>query len=432
MIIEERIVEIESLIASNELNVATKRLMDFVSDFSANRKRNREVITIRSTFNDLREDMRLYGKTNEVNNRLIRLRNQILEFLDIITDEKNNNQSGNTHEVRQNNHIPSEDISNEEVTTDNKSKNDIIFEGKGISKTYKSKSISFTLHPINLKLKLREITALVGENGNGKSTLLRIIAGDLSNSAGDIYYPYITFNKPYDSYSVKKRISYISQELPKWYGILADNLRFYASIHGITGYENEENVDFIISRLGLEKYKNATWNEISGGYKMRFSIAKSLIGRPKLLILDEPLANLDVNTQLFFLQDLRQLANSGSQPMSVIVSSQHLHEIENIADNIIFLKDGKVIYNGKLKDFGKDREENSYEIDRRVTKEELMDILENIEYNNIEDAGSYFIINTPVSITKNVLLKVLLEKKTPFNYFRDISKSTRKLFKIQL
>ena len=83
--------------------------------------------------------------------------------------------------------------------------------------------------------------------------------------------------------------------------MLVDNLHFAAAIHGIRGKENEDEVDFIIWRLGLDKYRNATWNEISGGFKMRFSLGRALVYNPRLLILDEPLANLDVNTQLLFL-----------------------------------------------------------------------------------------------------------------------------------
>ncbi|BAZ09786.1 ABC transporter ATP-binding protein [Calothrix sp. NIES-4071] len=170
-----------------------------------------------------------------------------------------------------------------------------------------------------------------------------------------------------DFYSVKQNIVYIPQELQKWHGLLADNLYFAASICGIKGQDNLDEVDFVINRLGLEKYKKATWGEISGGFKMRFSLAKALICHPKLIILDEPLANLDISTQLLFLQDIRDLANSSANPISIIISSQHLYEVENIADNILFLKDGKAIYNGLVKNFGEDRNENSYEVACELT-----------------------------------------------------------------
>lgn len=220
----------------------------------------------------------------------------------------------------------------------------LVFEGKGICKNYKVRSTKFNLRSIDLNLRLSEITAIVGENGNGKTTLLRIIAGELAASQGEVSYPYWTSSGDTDWYSIKKQIAYVPQELPKWHGLLVENLQFAASIHDITGKDNDREVDWIIYRLGLEQYKKAKWNEISGGYKRRFALAMALICKPKLLILDEPMANLDINTQMRFLQDLRDLANSCKYPIAVVISSQNLYDIEIIADQIIFIKNGRAAY----------------------------------------------------------------------------------------
>ncbi|NEP89665.1 MAG: ATP-binding cassette domain-containing protein [Okeania sp. SIO2C2] len=217
--------------------------------------------------------------------------------------------------------------------------------------------------------------------------------------------------------------------MPKWTGTLVDNLHFAAAIHGIRGEENEDEVDFIIWRLGLDKYRNATWNEISGGFKMRFALAKALVCNPRFLILDEPLANLDVNTQLLFLQDLRYLADSLAHPKTILLSSQHLYEVENITDNIIFIKEGSVIYNGNLEDFGKDREENAFELGCNLSKNELMDLLEEISYTQIEIVGhNQYIISASKNVGSNEMIKVFIDNDITLKYFRDISKSTRRLF----
>ena len=180
----------------------------------------------------------------------------------------------------------------------------------------------------------------------------------------------------------------------------------------------------------MEKYRNASWNQISSGLKTRFALANVLARNPKLVVLDEPLANLDINAQISFLQDLRDLANSATYPIAAIISSQHLHVVEDIADNIIFLKNGKAIYNGEASRIGEDRIENSFELRVNLGKEQLSNLLENaeIEFLRIEGEYRYFIVNTRKSVSSSMLLGTLLNNDITIESFHDISRSTRRLF----
>jgi ABC-2 type transport system ATP-binding protein len=446
--LEFRASEIEKLITSNELNTATKRVMDFVTDFGINRKRKQEAIDIRASYNALREESRRFGKTDEENQELSRLRYRILDFLDTVKDENPIIQESEALEVdKENVPVSSESKTkgikktkyeqDKEVFQKNRSQvavtdpPNIVFHGKDIKKKYNGKSIDFALDIPEICLKLGEITSVVGENGNGKTTLLRIIAGQLQITEGALEYPNLTFNQSDDLYSIKQHIAFIPQELLPWSGLLAENIHFSATIHGITGEKNDEEVAFILSRLGLEQYRNATWKEISGGYRMRFALAKALIGNPKLIILDEPLANLDINAQQIFLQDIRFLADSIANPKSIIISSQHLYSMEDVTDNIIFIANGNTVYNGKLKDFGNDRNDNSFEFSCKLSKEALADLLDGIPWNQIDETSNYFTIVTPRSVTPIDLLSLFMKHKVEVGYFRDISKSTRRLFKLE-
>src|SRR5690606_10595788 len=106
------------------------------------------------------------------------------------------------------------------------------------------------------------------------------------------------------------------------------NLKFTASHYGIKGEENELIVLMYMIRFGLWKYRNHQWSELSSGYKMRFELARTFLRKPSILLLDEPLANLDVLAQQLILEDLKHLSHSLANPMGIILSSQQLYEVE--------------------------------------------------------------------------------------------------------
>jgi ABC-2 type transport system ATP-binding protein len=318
-------------------------------------------------------------------------------------------------------------VQNFELANNSSIDSDIVFKAQDITKQFHSGRNPFKLHPISFELKLGQITGVVGENGNGKTTLLRIVSGQLSTDTGIIEFPALgTFSNNW--YQAKNKFAFIPQRIPKWHGTLLENLLFFATIHNITGEQNLKQIDYILFRLGLDKFRDLTWSQISSGYRMRFELAKMLLWRPHLLILDEPLANLDINAQQLFLQDLRFFAQSQSNPLSIILSSQQLHEIERIADNIIFIRQGKTIYNGKQIDFGINRAVNNYEVAGSFTLQQLQNCLSEGNGYKIEDAGTAFIISCGVDVKWFDVLSIIQKNGLELNYYRDISQSTRQLF----
>ncbi|MBS1638049.1 MAG: ABC transporter ATP-binding protein [Bacteroidetes bacterium] len=295
-----------------------------------------------------------------------------------------------------------------------------------VSKRFTSGRSPFNLQPVDVTLRFGEITGIVGENGNGKTTLLRILAGELASDTGQIVYPGLHASET-DWYKVKNRFVFIPQRIPRWYGTLLDNLRFFASIHGITGEENNRQIEYILFRLGLDKFRDLRWSEISSGYRLRFELAKAMMWRPRVILLDEPLANLDINAQQLFLQDLRFFAHSKRFPLSIILSSQQLHEVESVSDNIIFIKQGKTIYSGQQKDFATDRAHNTFELAGAFKRDDLLLLFAGTEIR-IEDSGTNLVVTVPVTLSSEQFLKELLNHSFSLSYFRDISTSTRKLF----
>ncbi len=300
------------------------------------------------------------------------------------------------------------------------SKSELLISTENVAKKYTKGN--FDLKPLSLKVNAGEIIGVVGENGNGKTTFLRLIGGQLAPTGGEINYHFLESKKP-DHYSIKQNVSFVPQRIPRWFGYLKDNLHFSASISGLKGEENEVMVDFMLERMDLTRYANHTWGQISSGYKTRFEIARVLLQRPKLLILDEPLANLDINAQQTLLSDLRYIAKSQFRPMGVVLSSQQLFEVEKMADAVLFLKKGEYILEST---------ENSsqhylaiVELETNIEREKLTEIFDSetiVSFN-----GGYFTLKSTTNNTQQILSK-LVANYVPINYLRNITFSTKRFF----
>jgi ABC-2 type transport system ATP-binding protein len=292
-----------------------------------------------------------------------------------------------------------------------------LVKASNISKKYKQGN--FGISELNVQLNAQEILGVVGENGNGKTSLLRCLAGQLQIDSGTLDYPFLN---QYDNYTLKSEIAFIPQRIPRWYGLLKDNLHFSASIHKSKAAQNNLMVDFMLERFNLSAYANLTWQQISSGYRTRFEIARILLQKPKLLILDEPLANLDIKAQQTLLTDLRMLAKNSSLSMGIILSSQQLHEVEKVADHVMMIRSGKQLqtHNNSVLETGI----SVVEIETDANAQQLQNLLGQdikITFN-----GSFYTLSTS-QLDANIILQKLARQIT-ITYFRDISNSTKRFF----
>ncbi|MEM6801176.1 MAG: ABC transporter ATP-binding protein [Bacteroidota bacterium] len=318
-------------------------------------------------------------------------------------------------------------IIDKEAAQPNPIEKKLIFEGEGLGKKYPKSD--FSLSEVDLFLKTGEITAVVGQNAHGKTTLLRMIAGELSHTQGKLRYNGLEeMGEKFQWNRIKQRIAYVPQQFDAWKGDLKKNLKYAAALHGIKSEKNEEAVQRIIQRFWLQDYHKLKWKQLSGGYKLRFELAKAMVWHPRLLIIDEPLAHLDVKAQEIVLTDLRNLTNSVSHPLSILISSQHLYEVEKIADNILFLDKGTVKYYGKVNQLGEDRKENTVELTLKTNLEDLQYALRDINYKNILQSGLDFTVYLPLEVEPKALLLCLIESEIEIINYRNISSSTKKLF----
>lgn len=283
----------------------------------------------------------------------------------------------------------------------------------------------FQLGPISLSIKKGQVYGLVGENGNGKTTLLRILARDLSYDSGVVKY-YFT-ERPKNDYDLRTKLIYIPQRTEKWYGSLKDNLKFTLSSYGIPAEENELRTLLMIARLGLWQYQHLDWNALSSGYKMRFELARTLLRQPEILLLDEPLGNLDVLAQQVILEDLKMIANSVNHPIALILSSQQLFEVEKISDKVIFLRNGQYTDNAEAA-ATEEAMPLIVEIDTTNTREELMAVFKAFALEKLNYNGGVYVAYFRPNTEYSAVLEALGKAKIDLTYIRNISASTRRFF----
>ena len=263
---EERKQEIKTLIQSSNLDRATKRLIDLAKDYSEKAETNDQTIIIRSNFVSIRKEENQFGRSPETTKERNLLMKQMLALLTEITAEVQNS-SPKPREEKQNN---SERPKAASFSTSPSPKDrDIILQGKDLSKSYDH----FSLKPIDVTLRAGEITGLVGKNGSGKSTLLSMMAREILPGEGTLDYPKLDSD---DWIEIHSYFCYIPQELSikRTNVTVKDELTYWFATHNIRGAENKALVKEVLFRLDMEEYADVNPDKLSGGYKLRFELAK--------------------------------------------------------------------------------------------------------------------------------------------------------------
>ncbi|RBW43584.1 ABC transporter ATP-binding protein [Psychromonas sp. B3M02] len=199
------------------------------------------------------------------------------------------------------------------------------------------------LLPVDLKIKQGEFVTLLGPSGCGKSTLLKMVAGLESPSDGRL----LLWRKPVDKLQDGKRtLSFVFQEasLMVWHSV-RKNISLALELEGIKGKEAQQRVDQVLKLVGLEKFADSLPKELSGGMQMRVSIARGLVIKPDLLLMDEPFGALDEITRFKLDSDLLQLWQENG--LTVIFVTHSIHEAVFLSQRVIVMaaRPGRVIAN---------------------------------------------------------------------------------------
>ncbi len=182
------------------------------------------------------------------------------------------------------------------------------------------------------------IYGFLGPNGAGKSTTMNIITGCLGATDGEVLVDGHSVSE--EPMEAKKRIGYLP-ELPPLYTDMTPNeyLRFVAEAKGVPHKEQAEQINSVMEKTGITQVKNRMIRNLSKGYRQRVGIAQALLGKPEVIILDEPTVGLDP-AQII---EIRDLIRELGKEHTIVLSSHILSEVQAVCDSIMIISGGKLV-----------------------------------------------------------------------------------------
>ena len=265
-----------------------------------------------------------------------------------------------------------------------------------LKKIYDSDVVA--LKGINLAVKEGDFFALLGPNGAGKSSTIGIIASLVTKSAGKVKIFDIDTDENFPE--AKRLLGVVSQEINfNNFEKVIDIVTTQAGFYGIPLKESLLKTEITLKRLGLWEKRNDQARTLSGGFKRRLMIAKALIHEPRLLILDEPTAGVDIELRREMWEFLKEINAQGT---TIILTTHYLEEAEQLCKNIAIIDQGELVENTSMKDL----------LSRLDVQGFVLDIDQSLDQPPS-------IANFPITLEDSTTLNVVIKKNQSINDLFD-------------
>ena len=225
---------------------------------------------------------------------------------------------------------------------------------KDLTKIYNN---YLAVNRINFKIEKNKTVGLLGPNGCGKTTTIGMMLGLVSPTNGEITIENKNINL-FRRDEILKRFNFASPyvELPKKLTV-RQNLEIYGRLYGVK--DLDQRIKEISNDLDIKSFFERKTGELSSGQKNRVSLAKSLINKPEILLLDEPTASLDPDVGDFVRSYIQEYKSKNQ--VTLLLASHNMNEVERLCDSIIMMKKGKIIDKGTCKEIIKKHGRNNLE-----------------------------------------------------------------------
>lgn len=254
----------------------------------------------------------------------------------------------------------------------------------------KSYEDTVALRGVNLTIEDGEFYGLLGPNGAGKTTTIHILTGlVLRNEGTTQIYGKDTVN---DFRFTRSQLGIAHQELPvDWFFPIEKLLYFHAGYYGIPVSDAKPRVDELLERLGLAAKRKSRLRQLSGGMKRRYQLAKALVHDPKIIILDEPTAGVDVELRHELWDYLRELHQQGK---TILLTTHYIEEAELLCEKVGIIDRGKIIKEGSPKELTSELGKAGINVQLTGWTDELKDDLSEFSYTK-DDGRLHFSVRDP-------------------------------------
>ena len=228
---------------------------------------------------------------------------------------------------------------------------------------------------VSFSISAREVVGFLGLNGAGKTTTLKVLAGLILPSGGEVSVDGVDMSE--SPTGVRARIGFLPEDPPLYTEMtVSDSLRFVGGLRGMTDTAIEARLPSVLARTNLDDVANRVIGELSHGYRKRVGIASAIIHSPKLVILDEPISGLDP-VQIV---EMRAVIRGLKDECTVLVSSHILSEISQTCDRILVLNQGRLVAQGTETELaGRFHIGGSIDVSVRAEEAKVRSILEGTE-----------------------------------------------------
>lgn len=279
-----------------------------------------------------------------------------------------------------------------------------VFEISNITKSFKNKQI---LKGVDLVVNKGDIIGLLGLNGEGKSTLIKIILGILSQDSGEVKR----------NFEIKSDVGVMLQEIS-----MPEKMKVYEWLDMVKRFStNSKSVESVLDSVNLRTVKNKYCDSLSGGQQRRVQFATAIINNPKVLILDEPTVGMDVVSKKAFWETLNTF--SFSKDLTIILISHDMEEVSEFCNRVLILSKGLLVSDSKMTNVqDKIEKRSSYSVDKSQITQKQLEVIKKLSFEETDSEieFKYQMIDEVVSIGK---IPISIIKKNQSNlrqYFMEV------------
>ncbi|MCG8363384.1 MAG: ABC transporter ATP-binding protein [Pseudanabaenales cyanobacterium] len=202
------------------------------------------------------------------------------------------------------------------------------------------------VNKVNLEVQAGEIYGLIGPNGAGKTTMIRMLAMAADPTTGDIYIDGKRLIRGHPDPEIKRYIGFLPDDFPLYNDLsVQDYLEYFGQLYYLPTDQIQPRIKEVLNLVSLETKCNSLIGGLSRGMKQRLSLARTVIHRPRLLLLDEPVSGLDPIARIEYRATIKLLHQQG---VTILISSHILSDLEDFCTSIGIMEQGRLVQSSQL------------------------------------------------------------------------------------